>query len=455
MPLSDSTTRRAAALRALGASASAVDELLAYGDSPLASAPLPALPLADEPCAAAWGQYAVEATAGGPPAGGTLGEGAPAVLRRHLVQLRFPVTEGISGTASYLAATRRGEWGAAPAPDRWPAFVDGAGVRVFVHDTAAGPLAVVVARARADFELLVRALTRRNEPAPVPAATGACMVAGLNNWSRVADARRLWAAARGADSDAAWRPAFAALVPQHERYQDRVVLLSDGPYSAVPAGEIGLSHGAWLATSRTIRLEHECAHYVTKRLFGSMRNALHDELLADRAGVVAACGAYRLDWARRFLGLEPASNGGVRVRPEGRLRAYRGTPALSDAAFAVLADVAWRATAAIDAFERGRPRSTDVRRDALEVLVALARTPAELLAADDAVTRLHAAHLAARAELRAAEVAGADAAISAAFGTCSTPESRPLGFPARGLAPRHPAAPAATPSHPPFAGAQP
>lgn len=433
------TAERAAALRALGAGTSVVDELLAYGNSPLATAPLPALPLPDEPCAAAWGRYADEAVV----------DGAPAVLRRHLVQLRFSVAEGASGTPGYLAATRRGDWGAAPAPDHWPAFTDGAGVRVFVHATAAGRLAVVVARARADFELLVRALTRRNEPAPVPPATGACMVAGLNNWSRVAAARRRWAEARGANSDEAWREAFVRLVPQRERYQDRVVLLSDGPYSAVPAGEVGLSPGAWLAASRTIRLEHECAHYVTKRLFGSMRNALPDELLADRAGIVAACGEYRADWARRFLGLEPAPNGTAQLRPGGRLHAYRGTPALSDPAFAVLATLAWRAIAAIDAFERGRPRAADARRDALEVLVTLARTPVELLGTRDAVARLHAAHAAACAELRAAEQRAGGARPAPAFASTDS-------YPAPGPVPRHPAAACAVVSPTsPHAGAQP
>src|SRR5207302_1747233 len=83
------------------------------------------------------------------------------------------------------------------------------------------PLAELLARARGDFELLARALAHRNEPAPVPPAMGACVVAGYNNWSRVRDERRRWAAARGGDSEAAWRVAFAELVPRRERYQDR------------------------------------------------------------------------------------------------------------------------------------------------------------------------------------------------------------------------------------------
>jgi hypothetical protein len=161
-----------------------------------------------------------------------------------------------------------------------------------------------------------------------------------------------------------------------------------------------MPHDAWMATSLEIRLEHECAHYMTKRLFGTMRNALHDELIADRAGMVAACGRYRADWARRFFGVEGGDEAGV--RPGGRLHTYRGTPPLSDAAFGVLARLAVRAIDSIDRFEQSRPKAIDARRDALAVLVALARTPVELLATRDAVARLHRAHESARAAIRTA-----------------------------------------------------
>ena len=69
-------------------------------------------------------------------------------------------------------------------------------------------------------------------------------------------------------------------------------------------------------------MEHECAHYLTKRVTGSMSNNLLDELLADYVGIVAAAGTYRGDWALEFLGLEdyPAYRNGA------RLQNYRGSP---------------------------------------------------------------------------------------------------------------------------------
>ena len=120
-------------------------------------------------------------------------------------------------------------------------------------------------------------------------------------------------------------------MPHKELYQDRFLILSDGPYSNVSAGEIGLTEQEWRRTSTTIRLEHECTHYFTLRVFGSMRNNLLDELIADYAGITAV-GPYRADWFLRFMGLEffPA------YREGGRLQNYRGEPPLSESAFRAL-----------------------------------------------------------------------------------------------------------------------
>jgi hypothetical protein len=184
---------------------------------------------------------------------------------------------------------------------------------------------------RTDFVALVRALTTRNEPGPVPGSMGACMVSGLNNWARIREHRRRWGAESGDRSETGWQEEFRRLVPRKELYQDRLLIVSDGPYSNVSACEMGLPEQEWRRTSTTIRLEHECTHYFTLRVFGSMRNNILDELIADYAGITAA-GRYRADWFLRFMGLEafPA------YREGGRLQNYRGEPPLSGGAFRVL-----------------------------------------------------------------------------------------------------------------------
>ena len=81
----------------------------------------------------------------------------------------------------------------------------------------------------------------------------------------------------------------------------RFIVLSDKPYSGIPAEEIGLSDSAWAAKSLVIRKYHECAHYYTKRFLGSSRNNLHDELIADFCGIYAAFDEYKAAYFLKFF----------------------------------------------------------------------------------------------------------------------------------------------------------
>lgn len=371
---------RAEVLRAHGAGDGEMAELLAYTASPLrAPAEPPVFPLPDEPFVAAWRDYARQAEA----------RGAWPVLRENLVELRFPVAEGISETEEYRAATRRGAF-------TWPA--DGVtlkapeAIRISIHPTPAGHLPVVDVEDRDDFATLVRALTRRNEPHPIPPSMGALAVGGYNNWGRVAALRREWRGANPHAPDDAWSAEWRALMPRRELYQDRFVLLSRGPYSGVAAEDVGVDPEEWEALSRAIRLEHECAHYFSRRVFGSMRNHAFDELVADYAGIVAAAGRYRPDWALRFLGLESHP----RFRAGGRLANYRASPPLGDTAFAVLCSLAVSAVAALDEFDATRRADAAFLSDSTDnatALSALLGLTIEDLAAGSAVARLRYARL--------------------------------------------------------------
>jgi hypothetical protein len=159
---------------------------------------------------------------------------------------------------------------------------------------------------------------------------GACLVAGYNNWDRIAKLR------------AASQEDFASLLQHKALYQDTFLVLSGGPYSAVSAASLGLADPEWEQLSVAIRLEHECAHYVTRRFFGVLSRRLDEELLADFAGLAAAAGRYPAAWALRFLGLEDFP----RYRPGGRLENYRAVPplpALSDGAFSILTRLTYQA----------------------------------------------------------------------------------------------------------------
>lgn len=379
MQVDDAVERRAEVLRALGAGPDEVEELLRYNASAFrvpASGGLPALPLADEDFVGAWEGYFARAGEGG----------VFPVLRERLVQLRFPIREGISATEEYQAATRRGIFPSAG--EEGLVLAEPGRLRSFLHPTAAGRLPVLLAENRDDFVALVRAMSRRNEPDVIPPSMGACMVSGFNNWDRVARLREAFGRGERAELFGGaedWGTAFAAVVRERkELYQDCFVLLSNGAYSGVPAAAMGMDEEAWRAASVAIRLEHECAHYFTRRVLGSARNALHDELIADYAGIVAAAGRYRADWFLRFLGLEEEGW----YREGGRLQNYRGKPPVSDASFGVLQALVRRAAANVEAFDAGLGAAERTVEGRARVLVALASLTLEEIGGEEGADAL-------------------------------------------------------------------
>jgi anti-sigma regulatory factor (Ser/Thr protein kinase) len=433
-PLAYGEEERAALLRRLGAGDEQVAELLRYGENPyragLANA-LGRLPLGEEAHVAVWREWAAEAAgqagagaggvgqppapkgpgaaaqppaanpgaaaqslaAKGPgavgmapgPAGTGMATGAAAVLCRHLVQLRFAIRAGISQEPAYRAATRRGA--APPAGEEGVRFADPGGIAISVHETVAGAVPVVAAAEREDFVALVRALAGRNEPVAVPAAMGACLVKGLTNWHRVELHRRRWreeAGSRGdATDDAAWQAEMGRLAADKDAYQDRLLLLSAGPYSAVGAAEVARGEARWRAESLAIRREHEAFHYLTLRLCGLLRSNVLDELLADMAGLLGALGEYGGTAARRFLGVDRLPE----LRPDARLRAYAGDPPLSPPALQVAARLAAAATANLERVAAGRPEAARSPAGRAALLLALAQGTLEELADGDAMAR--------------------------------------------------------------------
>ena len=347
---------RAAALRRLGASDADLGALLAYTENPFDLAG--PLVLGDEPFVEVWETYLAEAKV----------KGVLPALRRVLVQLRFPIREGMSTTAPYRAATRRGDLEGLGADGLFQGglrLVEPEGLRLELHATPAGRLPVLTASAREDFVALVRALTRRNEPAPLPDTMGALMVSGYNNWDRVRLHRQAWAAA---GAEGTWADAFQRLVPQRALYQDRIVLLSEGPYSGVPAQLVGMAEADWVRASHALRLEHECAHYYCLRALGAMRANALDEVIADAYGLAAGAGGY--DAGRLRLFLEGAPGG-----PPGRVANY--TASLPPSARPVVGRLVRQLAEALEedvALRRGLPAAPDVRAAALRRIVATVGT---------------------------------------------------------------------------------
>ncbi len=368
---------QAEALEPLGASPAEAAELLAYNQNLFdldALGPETRFPLADEPFVAFWEAVAAESRE----------RGAFAVLRQRLPQLAFPIREGISRSEAYRDATLRGVPVETIPEATGLELEHPEAVEVVLHTSPAGRIPLLIVRRRPELVALIQALTRKNEPEPVAGAQGALMLSGYNNWSRIRELRRRWEAeAPASRQSATWGEEFQRLQPQRELYQDRFILLSDGPYSAVPAGDLGLDEATWRRLSLVIRRDHECAHYLTRRLFGSMRNNLLDELMADYAGLVGATGRFQAAWFLRFLGLEDFP----RARAGGRLELYRGRPPLSAGAYRALQRLIREAALNLERFDAGEAPDRTPAGTA-RTLAALASLRLEELAAPGGEQRI-------------------------------------------------------------------
>lgn len=352
----DAIRHRRNVLLQFGASDQEAEELLTYNANVFRKPDPAQFPLEDEPFVAAWRTYAAEAKT----------VGVFAALKDKMVQLHFPIQEGISATAAYRDATRRGA-----DPKGMPAATglslnDPESLELIIHPTPAGHLPVILVRDRSDFAALVRALARRNEPAPVPDAVGACMISGYNNWDRLRQ----------------WKTVFQGLPADKALYQDRLMIVSDGPYSGVQAAELQLSEQEWRRLSLLIRLEHEAVHYFTRRVLGAMRNHMMDELIADFIGISSALGTFKAAWFLRFVGLENFPG----CRADGRIHSYRGD--LSDGAFVILQKLLVEAARRLEAWSRHFQIKAQTAQEKAHLIQTLAAFTLDELASPEGYARL-------------------------------------------------------------------
>ncbi|MEO1375427.1 MAG: hypothetical protein AAFW70_14120 [Cyanobacteria bacterium J06635_10] len=363
---------RAEFLASYGANSTEVEELLAYNENVFESSNLTKtinFPLPSEPHISTWKSYVEEAQ----------NIGVFPTLKQKLVQLSFPISEGISQTPAYQAATRKGI--VVDNIDENPGLVlqEPEKLQLIVHPSIAGEIPVIIAGNRADFISLVQALTMRNQPKEVPDSMGACMVGGFNNWDRIRRYKQQWEANNPNYTEADWNNEFRQLIPSKELYQDRFIILSQGYYSNVSAEKLGISEAEWQKKSLIIRLEHECTHYFTKRLFGVMRNNLLDEFIADYRGICAAVGNYREDWFLNFMGLELFPS----YRQGGRLENYRNR--LSEGSFHILKKLVFHAAKNLKNFEVEEVNKIDDTK----MLVTLCQLTLEELASNDIANHIY------------------------------------------------------------------
>ncbi len=173
--------------------------------------------------------------------------------------------------------------------------------------TPAGSVEVLFLERRRDFETFLQIIGHKSAPEPIARTVGAITYRGLADWGKVVNARKAYVAAGGED----WRTEFARLAQEPGAFRSELVVISEGPYSNVAANETPYESNEWTAISREIRLHHECAHVVCRRLMPDDVLAVWDEVTADVVGLLCAIGRYDVALATRFLGVsaEGFSNG--------------------------------------------------------------------------------------------------------------------------------------------------
>lgn len=228
----------------------------------------------------------------------TIGKGTLPMLAETYQQLYL--TPGPDGPEQYRNVVLKG---IPPVQKSLEHFQTSDGDSCRKEMTPAGAVWIITLEERADFELFLQLMCYRCAPEKIPATQGAVHVSGIVNRPKVDAWITSWKAAHPGASAEEWNAAFQAFQARKEDYTDTLIILSTGPYSAVPAADLGLEEAEWLRLSLIIRKTHECTHFVCRRLFPDQVEAVWDELTADAAGIYAALGRYEPAMAERFLGI--------------------------------------------------------------------------------------------------------------------------------------------------------
>lgn len=178
-----------------------------------------------------------------------------------------------------------------------------------VVDTPAGPVEVLFLEQRRDFETFLQTVGHRSNPTPIAPTIGAMTYRGIADWSKVRDARESYLAGGGTN----WRAEFARLAKEPGAFRSELIIISAGPYSNIPASDTPYDEDSWLNVSREIRLHHECAHVVCRRLLPEDVLPVWDEVTADVVGLLCACDTYDATLAGRFLGISEDGYAGGRL----------------------------------------------------------------------------------------------------------------------------------------------
>ena len=217
-------------------------------------------------------------------------------LRQHCPQLLIAPRPDAHLSEQYRRLVLRGRRPTDEDLEQAPSLVDPEGLRLSIAQQPCGAVPVLDVVHRDDFDLLLRCLAYRCEPAAMPLSVHAQAIDGLIHWGLIREVNR--------------------------STRCQLLILHRAPYSSLSASclPVEMDQQRWLEASRSWRLEHELAHVACQRLLGEMRINLYDELIADTFGMLAALDRFDADLFRQGLGLSTAGQ----LLPGGRALTYVG-----------------------------------------------------------------------------------------------------------------------------------
>ncbi|MBO6158039.1 MAG: hypothetical protein J6P72_02110 [Firmicutes bacterium] len=229
---------------------------------------------------------------------------------------------------SVRQALRKGQ---APSGGSLSHFQGSSADRLWTEETPAGQVTLLYLENRADFETFLQILSHRCRKTPILPSVGAQTYFGLRNWEKIRAHRWSYLISGGAD----WPDELKRFAADTEKSCDTLIVLSEGPYSAVSWKQTGFSSEKWNVAadfcakqgdqiaefdkeswnliSLRIRTWHELAHVYCRRERPDLIRPLWDELTADAFGLVKAIGFYDAHLAAAFLGVSAEGYSGGRL----------------------------------------------------------------------------------------------------------------------------------------------
>ncbi len=182
-------------------------------------------------------------------------------------------------------------------------------------DTPAGEVCCVTLYERKDFETFLQIMANKCKAVQIPATQGASILDGVINWTKIYGHRDefIRSETEKGNPEPDWDEEFTKFTSNKRNYLDALIVLSIGPYSAIPASKAGVSEEEWISLSDTIRKYHECTHFICRRLYREKIDAVWDELVADAVGIYAAFGKFDRKMEELFLGISDGSYTGGRL----------------------------------------------------------------------------------------------------------------------------------------------